>query len=255
MIFYFSGTGNTEYVAKVMAEKLGERLVSIADAIVDGKTVFTLNDGESLGMAFPTYSWGPAPIVLQFLKSLKINGYVKGATYCYMVTTCGDDIGKSVDIWRKALPDGINGDAAFSVQMPNNYIVLPGFDVDPKELERKKIEMSAERIEYVVKCIAERRHIVDVVTGNWKGLKSGLIRAWFLKYAMSDKPFHVDTELCTSCGVCVKHCPTKNVIFDSENHPTWNGNCAMCLSCIHRCPARAIQYGNRTQKKGRYHFK
>ena len=29
--------------------------------------------------------------------------------------------------------------AGFSVTMPNNYVLLPGFDVDKKELEEKKL--------------------------------------------------------------------------------------------------------------------
>ena len=41
----------------------------------------------------------------------------------------------------------------------------------------------------------------------------------------------------------------------SDGTPHWNGRCAMCLSCLHRCPARAIQYAKATTTKGRYFFK
>jgi len=37
------------------------------------------------------------------------------------------------------------------------------------------------------------------------------------------------------------------------NKPQWIGdNCDCCLACLHRCPKQVIQYGKRTEKKGRY---
>ena len=35
--------------------------------------------------------------------------------------------------------------------------------------------------------------------------------------------------------------------------PVWTEDqCNMCLACINRCPAKAIQYGKKTEKRGRY---
>lgn len=254
MIFYFSGTGNSRYVAEQLATLLNDRIVAVAEAMAKEELSYTLTAEESIGMVFPTYSWGPAPIMLDFISKMQVSGYTK-STYCYMVTTCGDDIGESVDIWQKSLPQGLIGNAAFSVQMPNNYILLPGFDVDSKELEKAKIKNSISRIAQVADCISAHKETIDVVQGNWKWIKSRVILPLFWKYAMSDKPFHIEASWCTSCGLCVRSCPVKNITTDDAGHPVWNHNCKMCLSCIHRCPTRAINYGKMTRKKGRYHFK
>lgn len=40
MIFYFSGTGNSYYVAEKTAGRLGERLVSISSEMSGGKKEF-----------------------------------------------------------------------------------------------------------------------------------------------------------------------------------------------------------------------
>ena len=37
MIFYFSGTGNSRYVAQVLAEALDEQLLAIAECLNTGK--------------------------------------------------------------------------------------------------------------------------------------------------------------------------------------------------------------------------
>lgn len=253
MIFYFSGTGNSLWVARRLAVKLGDRLVSIADAVNDGRFSVSLAPGESIGMVFPTYSWGPPPVVLGFIGRLSVEELAPGSAYCYMVTTCGDDVGRSAEIWRKALPKPLTGDAAFSVQMPNNYILLPGFDVDDKALENSKLAASVGRVDDVALRIAARERVTDVVTGRWKRLKSGLIRSWFLRYAMSDRAFTADAATCTSCGLCRRECPMRNITLTEGGTPQWHGKCAMCLNCIHRCPVRAIQYSTRTAGKGRYH--
>jgi NAD-dependent dihydropyrimidine dehydrogenase PreA subunit len=39
---------------------------------------------------------------------------------------------------------------------------------------------------------------------------------------------------------------------DAAGRPAWEGQCTLCLACLHRCPAEAIQYGKETVGKGRY---
>ena len=49
MIFYFSGTGNTRWVASQLAEALGEDLLSIPDELKKGVLHYVLKDNERLG--------------------------------------------------------------------------------------------------------------------------------------------------------------------------------------------------------------
>lgn len=252
MIFYFSGTGNSKWVAEQLAETLNDKVISIGDAFIKGEFRYQLSDGERIGWVFPIHSWGPPPIVLKFISKWHIDGY-KPSTYCYMVCTCGDDIGMSVEMWRKAL-GGIAGNAAFSIQMPNSYICLPGFDVDSKDIERSKLKTAEKEIKNIAFSIAERRNSVEVVTGKHKWLKSRLIYPLYRKYGLTDKAFTCDKEKCTSCGICETSCPVHNIVI-TNGYPQWNHHCEMCLSCIHRCPTQAINYGKITMKKGRYHHK
>ncbi len=238
----------------MLASILGERFVEVGNAVRSGLFRYELAPEENIGWVFPVYSWGPPPVVLDFISKWHVDGYEKGKTYCYMVAVCGDDIGLTADIWRKAL-GYIDGNAAFSVQMPNNYILLPGFDVDSKDVEREKLERAKSRVEEVAKAILAKSHVTDVVTGSCKWIKSRVIRPFFNAFLMNDRRFKADAGVCTSCGLCVKVCPMKNITMDEKGLPRWNGNCAMCLGCIHHCPVRAIQYGDITRKRGRYFFK
>ncbi len=256
MIFYFTGTGNSGHVARELAARLNDdHLVEMAGALLDDNSRHEVAPGERVGFVFPTYSWGVPPVVARFLATLELSGYEPSQNFLYMVTTCGDDVGRLVDMFRRqAAASGLTMQAAYSVQMPNTYINMRGFDVDPELLRNAKLHAAQGRIEEVAQNIAEGRVVVDVREGGWAWLKTRVVYPWFVRHAMSDKKFHVERDKCTHCGACVGNCPLRNITLNASREPEWHGNCTMCESCIHRCPAQAIQYGRATQHKGRYHF-
>ena len=253
MIIYFSGTGNSLWVAQQLATELNEQLISAAEALHTGNMEVSLKAGERLGFVFPCYSWGPAPVITEFIEKMQLSTM---PSFCFMVTTCGDDIGLTADILAKQLSKrDITLQAAYSVQMPNTYINMKGFDVDSDIVRMEKLHAAPARVAQIAQKVAEGRIATDVVTGSWPWAKSHIIRPWFLKNAMSDKKFHADAALCTHCGACEHNCPLHNITLSDSGLPKWNGHCTMCSSCMHRCPAKAINYGKATQNKGRYFFK
>lgn len=52
--------------------------------------------------------------------------------------------------------------------------------------------------------------------------------------------FGVNREKCTSCGGCVKLCPTRNISEDNNGRPVWGRNCILCFACEAKCPKGAI---------------
>ena len=52
MIFYFSGTGNSEYVANLIGERTGEEVINIADCVKRTKYHFILKKGERVGFVY-----------------------------------------------------------------------------------------------------------------------------------------------------------------------------------------------------------
>lgn len=105
---------------------------------------YELADKEKVGFVFPIYSWGPPPIVLQFLQGLSLSNY--HSQYFFFVCSCGDDTGLAQQVFCDAVAaNGWRCDAGFSVTMPNNYVLLPGFDVDSKEVEKRKLDDAVQR--------------------------------------------------------------------------------------------------------------
>ena len=138
MIFYFSGTGNTKWLASRLANATGERLVSISQAIITGEYDYQLVDDERIGICFPVHGWRPPFIVRDFVKRLNLGGYQD--QFCYAFATCGDDVGLAFDYLREDLMSiGVTLDSVYSVIMPETYN-FPFIDqIDTAEsAERKK---------------------------------------------------------------------------------------------------------------------
>lgn len=248
MIFYFSGTGNSLYIAKTIAEAQGEQLISIADEM-DKKNVgleYKMREKEILGFVYPVYAWGPPKMVLDFIANMKVSGE---KPYIFSVCTCGDEEGKTTKILEKALAKkGMFLDSAYSIPMPNNYII--GYDVDPKDIEKEKLQKAEMKLEEINSVLNERQSGVrDIIEGKLPSLKATVVNPLFNRFAMDTKPFHA-TDACTSCGLCERVCLVHTIKVQEK--PVWGKDCTQCLACINRCPVHAIQYGKGTIHKGRY---
>ena len=145
MIFYFSGTGNSAWVARQIAKAQQEELLAIAEEINKNKE-YVLKDGEKVGFVFPVYAWGPPGIVLRFIRQLKM----KNPEYLFFVCTCGDDTGRTAQVFSSAIRrKGWHCVAGYSVTMPNTYVSLPGFDVDAEDVEEQKVQNAMARLDFI----------------------------------------------------------------------------------------------------------
>lgn len=152
MIFYFSGTGNSAWVARQLAEGQNEELFSIAVEI-DKNKEYKLREGEKVGFVFPVYAWGPPEIVLRFIRRLKMTK----PEYLFFVCTCGDDTGRTAQLFSSAVArKGWRCAAGYSVTMPNTYVSLPGFDVDDEDVETRKVHNAVARVRFINEEIASR---------------------------------------------------------------------------------------------------
>ena len=249
MIYYFSGTGNSYAAAKFLAEGLGEDLMDIAIAVKEGNYVHTLTKDEKLGFVFPVYAWAPPQVVTEFVKNLEL--YYSGDPYIFAVCTCGASAGRTMDIFENALEEnGLVLDSGFSVVMPDNCITL--FEVDSDEEVCEKLEKADQTLQNILRAIKLGwSDFFRVKRGKLGTLLTTAVNPAFTKGGMKTKPFYV-TDACIGCGLCEKNC-TSGCIELTVGKPVWTEDrCHMCLACINRCPAKAIQYGKKTAKRGRY---
>ena len=175
-----------------------------------------------------------------------------------MLWTAGDSIGKATEILKEDLRErNIELHSAFSLIMPESYVGLPFMDVDPQEKEIAKKQKAEKDLHAFIKDIEEKRKgIVQTIQGPIPSFFSGPVGGFFVRHLITDKPFHVEREKCVKCGICADVCPVNDIIGGLGEEPQWKheGSCLSCFSCYHHCPHHAIEYGNRTRKKGQYFF-
>lgn len=254
MVFYFSGTGNTRWIARQISDAVGERLYFIPEEL-EGNMRYHLEEGERIGFCFPIHGWQPPKVVRDFIKMIEIDN--SEGHYCYAVCTCGDTIGLGMEMFNKELEKKhLHAGSVFSVIMPESYVCLPGMFTDTPENEKRKIDEASRFLADIIPVIIGREEGREIlVKGKHPWLLSNVIGGFFNKCMITDRPFSVDKEKCVHCGLCEQSCPTHNLAL-SRGLPVWRHlNCTNCLACYHHCPVHAIEYGRITKKRGQYYFK
>lgn len=263
MILYFSATGNSRYVAKMLASELdGQQIIDLRKYMQKGaeRLSVSLNENEPLCFVFPVHSWGMPKYLKNVLETMEVSGYTPGRNYVCLLATCGDDSGQLYDYWSKVIcKAGLRPDAGFTVFMPNTYVLFPGFDIDKEEVRNRKLSEAPVSVKEIAKKIKAGIRGDFTHHGSIPGFKTNIIYPLFIRFTTSDKAFRAETDTCIGCGKCVKVCPVGNITLTEvnpkhkdRNMPVWHGHCLNCLACYHYCPVHAIAYGTKTRGKGTY---
>lgn len=257
MIVYFSGTGNTEFCAKELSRLTGDTIFPLSSALLlnpdSGAINLPDNDSRLIWM-FPVYSWGIPLQIQRIMERTPIICNQKDTIGLWMVCTCGDDIGRTANLWRRIMRRrGLTPLTAFSLQMPNTYVFMKGFDVDNQELAIKKIALTKSKLPTIAQAIESGKKTTDIITkGSFAAIKTGIIRPYFNKFCTSPKPFR-HTDACVGCGKCARECPMNNITMHNGK-PKWGNTCMLCSRCYHTCPTHAVAYGKTTLGKGQSRF-
>lgn len=244
MILYFSGTGNSEYVARRISLETDDSLLSIT-ASLKAERMLKLPKSQPLIFVAPTYSWRLPRVVDAWIRK---NNSVKGQK-AYFVLTCGSDIGNADKYLRKLCADKkLEYMGVQEVIMPENYIAM--FDIPSVEISEEIIDNAEPSIMEVSKYIREGVAIPAKSVSVTDKLKSGIVNDLFFATIVKTKKFKA-TDKCIGCGKCERLCPLHNIEL-KNGKPVWGKECTHCMACINNCPVEAIHYGGKTVDKRRY---
>lgn len=232
LIFYFSATGNSLYVAREIAGDEG-KLLSISQEIHNEQPEY---EAEEIGFVCPIYCFLPPAIVQDFIARSTFK-----ADYFFTVGTFGAHSTIFPEFFdNMAKERGIHMNYISALQMVDTY--LPYFDIE-KELANPKIDAIPERLAAIVASINNRENYILPVTQHDRMICEGYYRSSGRDrkrptVTRSEK-IVFSTEACVGCGICTGVCP----------HGSWKlvngrsvaeGDCENCLACVHNCPMKAI---------------
>ncbi len=225
MVFYFTGTGNSLYIAK----QLDENRVSIPQALKSNNLYF---QSEKIGIVCPIYGHEMPKMVKEFIKKV-----IFQTDYYYIVLTYGALHGGAAELAQDYLKSvGKKADYITSIVMVDNF--LPNFDMTEQCAIDKKIPENLAKI---------KADIVNRVCKIEKaGFKHKMIHKCYLAMVKHQDEtvwakFKVE-DACGSCGICAKVCPANAIIISDGKAVHTNQNCQACYACVHACPQKAIGF-------------
>lgn len=250
MIFYFSGTGNSAYVAKNTAMKLNERCISIPIALKNSEYEYTLKDNENLGFVYPIHACRPPKIVTDFIQNLKLKNY--NNQYAYSIFTCAGNpeaASHVLNSYLKKIKLSLCG--SYCILMPGNYPIRE--NKIPKEEEERRVNEAEKEIQKIYENILDKKE-------SYKKTKYLNLKSYFKSYIMGGMlfklnvrtiPFSVN-EKCISCQLCVTSCPVHSLKLENGKIARDNKTCVLCMKCLNCCPNEAIDFSDKTIGKRRY---
>ena len=246
MILYFSGTGNSNYVAKRIADALGDEILNLNDRIKSGDTS-SVETGERVIIVTPTYAWRIPRIVRDWLRKTEL----RGAKQAWFVMTCGSEIGNADKYNRELCAEkAISCMGTVQIVMPENYIAM--FSAPQADEAREIVAKTEPNIDCVIASIQSNQPFAPTRNNLYDRFMSGPVNPIFYKFFVKADAFTV-SDACIGCGQCAKLCPMNNVTL-KDGKPVWGKACTHCMACICYCPKEAIEYGKKSVGQPRYHF-
>lgn len=244
MILYFTGTGNSKFVADAISHITDDEIISLNDVIKNNLST-NFHSEKPFVIVAPIYAWRFPLIIENLIQKANFTG----SNEMYFIGTMASQSGNCNKYLEKICNEkGLKFKGFSSVSMPNNYVIS---SVMPNEESIKKTLSNAMPI---LKEIANKISLNSTIEKTDKTplpwLLSGIINTSFNKFAVTSKNFVV-SDKCTSCKKCERFCPVNNIEIESGK-PKFKNSCVSCYGCIHRCPVEAINIKRKTENHGRY---
>lgn len=244
MILYYSGTGNSAYVAKRIAKALNDDCENLFERLKNNNTG-TINSEKPFVIVAPTYGWQIPHILRDWLYDVKLTG----SRDIYFVMTCGGEIGNSAKYVREICnAKNLNMKGCAEVVMPENYIAM--FGAPEREEALSIIDKAEPVIDKIASQISKGEIIPDKPSGVIDRLKSSIVNAVYYPVCLHAKKFTA-SDACIGCGKCASSCVMSNIKL-VDGKPVWGDKCTHCMACICGCPTEAIEYGSKSKGQPRY---
>ncbi|WP_099469324.1 EFR1 family ferrodoxin [Konateibacter massiliensis] len=243
IIFVFSGTGNSLWVAKKVSEELENcEIISMGSS-----KNYTLTDEYGvIGFVYPTYYRGIPAKVQDFVRKLDFQN--NKDTYLFAIATCGSvgtACNATVQLRDLIKQKDITLSYAEKLDMFSNYIIM----YNMRDTVEEETRQSAHDLAPIIDNIKKRA--VNQTESRIKPIEHLIYKGFFHLAPHMDKHFNV-SDACIHCGICQKVCPVKNIDYGQDKKPYFKHHCEQCLACLHHCPTNAINYKDKTQSRQRY---
>ena len=242
IIVYFSGTGNSKYIAEQFAKRMNINAYSIEQNL-EFETLFKNED--TIAFCYPIYGSCVPRIMREFVLKYKscLNGK-KLIIFCTQMLFSGD----GARAFARLLP-GCEERVIYAEHflMPNNICNFSLFPMTEREKNKKPLK-ALKKLDRV--CLDIQHGTVK--KRGWNLFSTLLGKTQNIAYVKMEEQgrssFRTD-ESCIGCGLCAQKCPTHNLEM-IDGKVVQKGNCTLCYRCVNLCPKQSCTvYFHKKPKK------
>lgn len=234
VVLYFSGTGNTKYIAKKFAGKMCAKSYSIE---FDNDFEQLISRENTVVFCYPIYGSCVPRIMEKFVQTYK--RFLNGKKIVILITQMmfsGDGARVFTD-----LLEGIKYEIIYAehFNMPLNIPNIPVINVKNGDKLKKKVGKADRKIDKVCEDINNKVVKKRGFNKFSKVVGEKLQRNGFEKMEDKIKNAVRVNDDCILCSRCVKVCSMNN-LFEEKGKIQQKGNCTVCDRCMNVCPKKAI---------------
>lgn len=230
-ILYFSPTGNVKYLAEKLSYNLGSENTSLLP--LEFTNPEHLEPGVQLVIMYSIHAFNPPRTVRRFVNKIPEGLYKNISLISVGCAESWVNKAASSGLKKKLQEKGYSILVEEIMAMPLSFIMS-----FPEDLIKKQILTADNKIGEIANSVLSEDASDSIIPLKSKILH-GLGKAEGPAARMFGIELHAGRD-CTSCGICVKNCPEKNIRFNKKNKPKFGLSCLMCMRCIYNCPEKAI---------------
>ena len=251
-IFYFTGTGNTSFIAEALKNEFGsenpteifnieffpygieQKQLDLFDLFVFGASVYAFNAPK---------------LFIQFLHKLP---NVKGKRVLLFLNAGGDALA------GLEYPASILGKKGYKITNQAVFLTPSNVLVESKNLVTGEIILNQFVLKYkqnlhqmAEKCRVQIKELVNQILNDKTSMAkvkfaaritSLICRPMFFQLGCPTFKWfiHADNK-CNFCGYCIRCCPVGNIRIERKK-VKFGSACNMCYRCLNICPKQAIRY-------------
>ena len=231
IILYFSGTGNSRFIAEQFAKRMNISAYSIEQNLDFGTL---LSKEDTVAFCYPIYGSCVPRIMREFVSRYRKHLEPKKLIiFCTQMLLSGD----GAKAFARLLP-GCDERVIYAEHflMPNNICNFFLFPIREKE----KIKKPAKALKKLDRVCTDIQHGI-VKKRGWNVFSALLGKTQNIAFPKMEEEakssFQTD-EGCIGCGLCVKKCPAHNLEL-IEGKVVQKGNCILCYRCVNLCPRQS----------------
>ncbi len=246
LILYFSGTGNTWWIAKELQKSLEEKGAFVENCSIESYSYDELkskiDNAEHVVMGFPVYgSKAPYPFD-EFVSSLDdYLGNKSLSIYATQALASGDT---ALHMATLIISKGFTLKNTFHFNMSNSFHIPQFKFFKPKDAE------SAEKTN--LRCLPKVNMLANKIVDNRIFIRGntpvarliGDIQRRHIDKVIKNASatLYSDKKTCINCNKCVEMCPTQNITMENESY-VFGNKCTLCMRCYSYCPTNSINFG------------